>query len=86
MKMWSRLQMRMTASYVGVSVVIVLLVELLLIVIFLVVANIERWRVGRYFWNQLGLEYTLMWTIAACYFLVHGGGIISLDRLIGRAF
>jgi len=56
------------------------------IVIFLVVANIERWRVGRYFWNQLGLEYTLMWTIAACYFLVHGGGIISLDRLIGHTF
>ena len=55
------------------------------IVIFLMVANVERWRVGRYFWNQLGLEYTLMWTIAALYFLVHGGGRISLDHLIGRA-
>jgi putative oxidoreductase len=42
---------------------------------------------GRYFWNQLGLEYTLMWTIAALYFLVHGGGVYSLDRLlIGREF
>src|SRR6266849_4628428 len=38
-KLWSRLQMRMTASYVGVSVVIVLLVELLLIVIFFVVIS-----------------------------------------------
>jgi putative oxidoreductase len=56
------------------------------IVIFLVVTNFERWRVGRYFWNQLGLEYTLMWTVAALYFLVHGGGTISLDRLIGAAF
>jgi DoxX len=28
------------------------------ILIFLIVANVERWRVGRYFWNQLGLEYT----------------------------
>jgi putative oxidoreductase len=56
------------------------------IVIFLLVTNIERWRVGKYFWNQLGLEYTLMWTIAALYVLVHGGGAISLDRLIGRAF
>jgi putative oxidoreductase len=55
------------------------------IVLFLMVANFERWRVGRYFWNQLGLEYTLMWTIAAFYFLVHGGGRISLDHLIGRA-
>ncbi|HEY7300987.1 MAG TPA: DoxX family protein [Xanthobacteraceae bacterium] len=55
------------------------------IVIFLMVADVERWRVGRYFWNQLGLEYTLMWTIAALYFFVHGGGRISLDHLIGRA-
>jgi putative oxidoreductase len=55
------------------------------IVVFLIVTNFERWRVGGYFWNQLGLEYTLMWTIAALYFLVHGGGLISLDHLIGRA-
>jgi putative oxidoreductase len=52
------------------------------IVIFLIVTNVERWRVGKYFWNQLGLEYTLMWTIAAIYFLVHGGGAYSLDRLL----
>jgi putative oxidoreductase len=56
------------------------------IVVFLIVANVERWRVGKYFWNQLGLEYTLMWTIAAIFILVHGGGVISLDHLIGRAF
>ena len=55
------------------------------IVLFLIVTNVERWRVGRYFWNQLGLEYTLMWTIAAFYFLVRGGGAISLDHAIGRA-
>jgi putative oxidoreductase len=56
------------------------------IVIFLIVTNVERWRVGGYFWNKLGLEYTLMWTVAACYFLLRGGGTISLDHLIGRAF
>ena len=54
--------------------------------VFLLVANVERWRVGKYFWNQLGLEYTLMWTIATFYVLVHGGGLYSLDHLIGRAF
>ena len=54
------------------------------IVLFLLVSNVERWRVGRYFWNQLGLEYTLMWTLAAFYFLVHGGGTYSLDSLIVR--
>ncbi len=56
------------------------------IVLFLLVTNVERWRVGRYFWNQLGLEYTLMWTIAALYVLVHGGGAYSLDRLFGLNF
>jgi putative oxidoreductase len=57
------------------------------IVIFLVVSNFERWRVGGYFWNKTGLEYTLMWTLAALYFLVHGGGTISLDHLLlGREF
>jgi putative oxidoreductase len=56
------------------------------VVLFLLVSNIERWRVGKYFWNQLGLEYTLMWTVAALYFLVHGGGLYSLDHLLGREF
>jgi putative oxidoreductase len=57
------------------------------IVIFLIVSNFERWRVGGYFWNKTGLEYTLMWTFAALYFLVQGGGMISLDHfLIGREF
>ena len=32
---------------------------------------------------KLGLEYTLMWTIATFYVLVHGGGLYSLDHLIG---
>jgi putative oxidoreductase len=57
------------------------------IVLFLIVSNFERWRVGGYFWNKTGLEYTLMWTLAAFYFLVHGGGAISLDHLLlGREF
>ena len=53
------------------------------VLVFLLVANVERWRVGRYFWNQLGLEYTLMWTIATFVVLVHGAGPYSLDRLLG---
>src|SRR5262249_53940511 len=52
------------------------------VLIFLIVTNIERWGIGRYFWNQLGLEYTLMWTIPVLYFLVHGGGVYSLDHLL----
>jgi putative oxidoreductase len=52
------------------------------IFIFLAVSNVERWRVGGYFWNTLGLEYTLMWTVGALYFLVHGGGFYSLDHFV----
>jgi putative oxidoreductase len=56
------------------------------VLIFLLVANVERWRVGKYFWNRLGLEYTMMWTIATFYVFVHGGGAYSLDHLIGWDF
>jgi putative oxidoreductase len=56
------------------------------LVLFLIVTNFERWRVGRYFWNRLGMEYTLMWLVATFYFLIHGGGRYSLDHLIGREF
>jgi len=52
------------------------------IVIFLLVSNIERWRVGGYFWNKTGMEYTLMWSVGALYFLAHGGGAYSLDALL----
>jgi putative oxidoreductase len=54
-----------------------------IVLIFLLVADVERWRVGKYFWNKLGMEYTLMWTIATFYVLVHGGGLYSLDHVIG---
>jgi len=40
-----------------------------------------------YFWNKMGVEYPAMWAIGALYFLVHGGGVISLDHfLLGREF
>jgi putative oxidoreductase len=54
----------------------------LTVFVFLFVANFERWRIGRYFSNQQGLEYTVMWTIAALYFAVTGGGYLSLDHLL----
>jgi putative oxidoreductase len=57
------------------------------IVIFLIVTNYERWRVGGFFWNKMGLEFTLLWTMAVLYFLVHGGGAFSVDHLVvGREF
>jgi putative oxidoreductase len=56
------------------------------IFLFLLVSNVERWRVGRYFWNTQGMEYTLMWTAGALFFLVRGGGPLSLDHWLGWAF
>jgi putative oxidoreductase len=53
------------------------------VLVFLLVTNVERWRVGRYFWNQLGMEYTLMWTIVAFYIFIRGPGPYSLDRVLG---
>ena len=52
------------------------------VVIFLVVTCRERWVKGGWFWNTQGLEYTLMWTIAAVYFLAKGGGTYSLDYFL----
>jgi putative oxidoreductase len=52
------------------------------VVIFLLVSCRERWVKGGWFWNTQGLEYTLMWMIAAAYFLAKGGGMYSLDYLL----
>ena len=52
------------------------------VVIFLAVSCWERWHKGGWFWNTQGLEYTLMWTVAAAYFLAKGGGPYSLDHLL----
>jgi putative oxidoreductase len=52
------------------------------IVIFLSVTCRERWVRGGWFWNTLGVEYTLMWAAAAAYFLAQGGGMYSLDYLL----
>jgi uncharacterized membrane protein YphA (DoxX/SURF4 family) len=53
------------------------------VVIFLAVSCRERWVKGGWFWNTQGLEYTLMWTVAAAYFLARGGGMYSLDYWLG---
>ena len=52
------------------------------IVIFLIVTSQERWRAGGYFWNQRGMEYPLLWTTVTMYFLIHGGGLYSLDQIL----
>jgi putative oxidoreductase len=54
-------------------------------IVILLALSIWEHRKG-FFWNQGGFEYPLLWTAAALYFLANGGGVYSVDALIGRAF
>ena len=56
---------------------------MLMATLFLTVACFERWRVGGWFWNKLGMEYTVLWAIAAFHIFVTGPGRYSLDRALG---
>ena len=57
------------------------------IFIFLINAMIEHWRFDGYFWNKLGLEYPMIWSAAVLFFVIHGGGLYSLDSwLVGHEF
>ena len=55
------------------------------IFILLVLSIKEHGRFG-WFWNKEGCEYPVIWAAASLYFLVRGGGPISLDALIGWQF
>ena len=55
----------------------------LMATLFLTVACFERWRVGKWFWNKLGMEYTVLWAVAAFHVFVSGPGYYSLDRALG---
>lgn len=55
--------------------------------IFLVTGAIEHWRFDGYFWNKLGLEYPMVWAAGTLFFVIHGGGPLSLDSwLLGYEF
>jgi putative oxidoreductase len=55
--------------------------------IFILLAlSVHEHRKFGWFWNTQGAEYPLIWAVAAFYILIHGGGTISLDYLIGWEF
>ena len=59
----------------------------LVVFVFLALSALDHARFDGYFWNRLGLEYPLIWAAGALFFVIHGGGAISLDRLLlGREF
>jgi putative oxidoreductase len=39
-----------------------------------------------WFWNKMGLEFPGLWALGVLYFLINGGGLISLDHLLGFEF
>lgn len=53
------------------------------VLVFLLVA-VSYHSANGFYWNNLGFEYPLFWSIVVFHFLVHGGGAWSLDALIGR--
>jgi putative oxidoreductase len=50
-------------------------------IVFLLAMSVYDHTRDGWFWNQRGVEYPLIWTCGAAYFLIHGGGAYSLDRL-----
>jgi putative oxidoreductase len=52
--------------------------------IFMAMGVVEHWRFDGYFWNKLGLEYPMIWAAAMLFFVVHGGGPLSLDSWLVR--
>lgn len=54
-----------------------------LVFAFMLGSTVDHARVDGYFWNKLGLEYPLLWTVAALYFVFHGGARYSIDFLLG---
>jgi putative oxidoreductase len=53
------------------------------ILVFLLIAVLYHASNG-FYWNRLGFEYPLFWAIVVFHFLVRGGGVCSLDAVIGR--
>jgi putative oxidoreductase len=56
------------------------------IFVFLAVCNFQRWKVGGFFWDNKGAEYTLLWTLVVLVFLMEGGGPISADHFLRTIF
>ncbi len=53
------------------------------VLVFLLVA-VKFHAANGFYWNDLGFEYPLFWSVVVIHFLVRGGGRWSVDRLIGR--
>ena len=56
------------------------------IFVFLALSAAAHGRRDGYFWTIHGAEYPLVWAVIALFFLINGGGPLSLDGLLGFDF
>jgi uncharacterized membrane protein YphA (DoxX/SURF4 family) len=49
----------------------------------LLLSAIDHLKCDGWFANQSGGEFPVLWAAGVLYFVVNGGGSISLDRLLG---
>jgi putative oxidoreductase len=70
----------------GIALALGLLTRLaaLAVVALMTVAILAVHLPAGYFWTNGGYEYPLLWGVVALYFVVRGGGRVSVDGLIGR--
>jgi putative oxidoreductase len=54
--------------------------------VLLALSTYDHGKYDGWFWNKSGFEYPAMWAAGVLYFLVNGGGTISLDYLLGFEF
>ena len=55
-------------------------------ILILMILSVRTHKMFGWFWNVQGIEYPVLWTAAVLYFLVNGGGKISLDAWLGWQF
>ena len=54
--------------------------------VLLVLSACDHGKYDGWFWNKSGFEYPAVWATGVLYFLINGGGPISLDHLLGFEF
>jgi len=52
------------------------------IFVFLALSAAAHGKADGYFWTVHGAEYPLVWAAIVLFFLIHGGGALSLDHLV----
>ena len=55
-------------------------------ILILMILSVRTHKMFGWFWNVQGIEYPLLWAVATLYFLINGGGAISLDAWLGWQF